>query len=412
MGHDESPDHIPHFLVFGHPNKPEVMSNKVVLTPVSPGNQRGAIWGERDLMRTDWVADVDFRVSGGDRGGGNLNIWLANQGKSRVAANSIYTVGRFEGLALVVDQHGSSGGMLRGFLNDGSVDYSRSQNVDSLAFGHCLFNYRNLGRPSQIKVAHTGKSFKVEIDGRNCFSSDKITIPQGYNFGITGATPENPDSIEIFKLVVMSESMDGRQIQNQDPNQQNAFQYETQHQVPPVVNAQNPNQQQQHTNDETFEEIPDQDADIFITSKMQFQDLHNRLQSTYHQISAVYRSVSKHHEMDEQRHTEIRDMVTNLRQDLSRLDKLDHVSNLQRTVVELQREVQGLRDELSRRITSHENSFRGALTDHHRILSEGLVASVPGHGKLIFIFIGTQVLLAVAYVMYKRRRMNSPKKYL
>lgn len=413
MGHDESPYSIPHFLVFGHPNKPEVLSNKVILTPVSPGNQRGAIWGERELMRSDWIADVDFRISGDEHGGGNMNIWLANQGKTRVGANSIYTVGRFEGLALVIDQHGG-GGMLRGFLNDGSVDYSRSSSVDGLAFGHCQFNYRNLGRPSQIKITHSGNSFKVEIDGRTCFSSNNIVIPQGYNFGITGATPENPDSMEVFKLVVMSESTDGRQITNENIKQENQDSYGSRFQVPPVVNGQEGGQQQKRW-DDPVKEVPDEDPDTFTTSKMQFNDLHNRLQSTYHQISAVYRSVTKHHEMDEQRHSEVRDMVANLRQDLSRLDKLDkleQISTLQRTVSDLQREVQGLRDELARRIQSHETTFRGALTEHHRLLSDGLAANLPGHGKLIFVFIGTQVVLAVAYVVYKRRRLNNPKKYL
>ncbi|EGX96931.1 lectin family integral membrane protein, putative [Cordyceps militaris CM01] len=400
LSHDESPGTIPHYHVNGQPNRPDVLSNKVILTPMGLGNQRASIWGERTLQRDDWVADIDVRANGPERASGNLNIWLAKDGRAAVQENSVYTVGRFEGLVLVIDQYGGSGGMLRGFLNDGTKDFARQTNLDSLAFGHCQISYRNHGRPSQIKVHHSGGNFKVEFDGRKCFESSKIAIPQGYTFGITAATPENPDSFEIFKLVVMSETVDPRHAQNQQQQGGN--------------NNQNSNQQAEpggfdNPEDAFRKAIPDESAEVFQTSTRQFADLHNRLQSTYHQLAAVYRSVTAHHAVDEQRHREVQDMVSNIRADLKRLDKVD---SLQRTVESLQRDVASLRDALDRRISSHENTFRGALTDHHRLLSERMMDSIPGHGKLIFILVGTQVVLAGVYIVYKRRKMASPKKYL
>ncbi|KAK8144131.1 hypothetical protein G3M48_006263 [Beauveria asiatica] len=402
ISHDESPGTIPHYHVNGQPNRPDVLSNRVMLTPMGIGNQRASIWGERTLQRSDWVADIDFRANGPERASGNLNIWLAKDGRTTVQENSVYTVGRFEGLVLVIDQHGGSGGMLRGFLNDGSKDYAHQGNIDALAFGHCQIAYRNLGRPSQIKIHHANGNFKVDIDGRKCFESDKIVIPQGYTFGVTAATPENPDSFEVFKLTVMSETIDPRHSQQQQ-GQGNI-----------INNNQNSNQQAapggyENPADAFKKIIPDESADAFQTSARQFADLHNRLQSTYHQLAAVYRSVTEHHTVDEQRHREVQDMVRNIRADLQRLDKVD---SLQRTVEALQRDVTGLRDALDRRISSHETSFRGALTDHHRLLSERMVDSIPGHGKLIFIIVGTQVVLAGIYILYKRRKMAGPKKYL
>lgn len=38
--------------------------------------------------------------------------------------------------------------------------------------------------------------------------------------------------------------------------------------------------------------------------------------------------------------------------------------------------------------------------------------STPGMGRFVWIIIGFQVVLAAAYVAYKRRRANSHEKYL
>jgi mannose-binding lectin 1 len=55
--------------------------------------------------------DVDFRATGPERGGGNLQIWYAKNGQVEVGTSSIYTVGRFDGLALVIDQYAGSVGL-------------------------------------------------------------------------------------------------------------------------------------------------------------------------------------------------------------------------------------------------------------------------------------------------------------
>jgi mannose-binding lectin 1 len=52
--------------------------------------------------------DVDFRATGPERGGGNLQLWYVKDGEQTVGTKSIYTVGKFDGLALVIDQYQSS----------------------------------------------------------------------------------------------------------------------------------------------------------------------------------------------------------------------------------------------------------------------------------------------------------------
>src|SRR6187549_946835 len=106
---DGSPN-IPNFSVQGIPSQPEVLSNRIILTHPHPGNQRGAVWADRPLTHSHWTVDVDFRANGPERGTGNLNIWLVRDGAHDVGSASVYSAGKFEGLVLVVDTHGGSGG--------------------------------------------------------------------------------------------------------------------------------------------------------------------------------------------------------------------------------------------------------------------------------------------------------------
>lgn len=106
-------------------------------------------------------------------------MWYTKDGVDKVGTASIYTVNKFDGLVLVVDTHGGKGGTIRGFLNDGSLDYSSHHGVDGLAFGHCDYPYRNLERTSVVKVRHMKDNFEVIVDDKLCFGSNKVsfTVP-------------------------------------------------------------------------------------------------------------------------------------------------------------------------------------------------------------------------------------------
>lgn len=71
----------------------------------------GRLRSERWLIRNsntkpEWKVDFEFRASGPERGGGNLQIWYTKDGRATVDTSSIYTVGKFDGLSLVVDTYG------------------------------------------------------------------------------------------------------------------------------------------------------------------------------------------------------------------------------------------------------------------------------------------------------------------
>ena len=97
---------VPGWHVSGEGQVPQLLSDKIILTPPHPGNARGAVWSESKVAQPDWVAEVDFRASGPDRGSGNLQIWYTKDGREGIGASSLYTVGSFDGMVLSIDQYG------------------------------------------------------------------------------------------------------------------------------------------------------------------------------------------------------------------------------------------------------------------------------------------------------------------
>lgn len=428
---------IPHFSLQGQPYLPEVLSNKIVLTPPAPGNQRGAIWADNSLEHDEWSADVSFRVNGPERGSGNMNIWLVRDGSHEVRSGGIYTVGHFQGLVLAIDQYGGSGGMIRGFLNDGTTDFKASH-VDGLSFGHCNYAYRNLGRPSELKISQTHEHLRVDVDGRLCFQSEHIEIPRGYRFGVTAASAENPDSVELFKLVVLSDKHDAGHHQQEHHDQhydshhdehydahhdQHYDSHHDQHydaahdqhhadgdHAPPAKFVRGHGHHDFVHDDEhyTYEaDIPDQDAGKYTSSKAQFEDLHNRLQSVNHHLSTIFRQVSHQSTMDERRHEEISTMIHSVKVALEKLSDLDN------RIQNVEKEMRSVRSEITHKVQSTENTIKTIVGDTHSYLAAKVEQhAAPGHGRLIFVIVASQVILFAAYVVYKRRKSSIGKKYL
>jgi len=367
-----------------------------------------------------WIADVEFRASGPERGAGNLNIWLVKDGAHAVGSESLYTVGKFEGLVLVVDQYGGSGGMIRGFLNDGSNDYKSNHHVDGLAFGNCYFPYRNLGRPTQIKLRHTDTKFTVEVDSHICFESDKIRIPNGYNFGITAASADNPDSFEVFKLVVLSDDNNSHQHQEQGSAHPDAYakpqemgsKIPTENkQAPPPPHGQKMSfgRSGQVADDPFDSAIPDQEATKIAGTAAQFADLHNRLQSLNHHLTSIFRALGQHAGIGEQRHEETSIMIGELKGLMTKLDRLESIDN---RVHEIETQMRALRNELTARLRDSENNIKYHVSDKHESLTDHVKAhAAPGHTKLILVIIGSQIVLVFGYLYYKKRK-STPKKYL
>ena len=93
------------------------LSDKIVLTPGYKGNTRGALWAETRNPQSNWDAQLEFRTIGPERGSGNLQLWYTKDGQQAIGASSIYTVGTWDGVAIIVDPYG---GKVRARLCDGT----------------------------------------------------------------------------------------------------------------------------------------------------------------------------------------------------------------------------------------------------------------------------------------------------
>ncbi|OQE44312.1 hypothetical protein PENCOP_c002G05574 [Penicillium coprophilum] len=392
-------DSIPGWAIGGEGHEPSVLSNKLILTPPYPGNTRGSVWAQSPVSQSEWSAEFQFRASGPERAGGILQLWYTKDGQSRIGTSSIYTVGQFDGFALVIDTHGGSGGSVRGFLNDGTIDYKSHNSPDSLAFGHCNYFYRNLGRPSIVKIKQTSSIFEVTIDDKLCFSTNKVSLPAGNTFGITAATPENPDSFEIFKFILESAAGQGSTIssnQGSTPQQ-------------PIVN-----------------QIPDQPPQPIINSgtemsmnglAAQIADLSGRIQLAGKATNLILQEIRNQAQKADERHAEL--VQKSLAQDRQLAQFDSRLSRVEQVLQTVQSDLKSVASQ-SKDYSGRFNQLHETLRSSHLSLSENLqghllsviTASSPRMGFFIFLLIAFQVVLVISYVIYKRRRANMPKKFL
>lgn len=406
---------IPHYNVKGDPFPPEVLSNKVILTPPAPGNVRASLWSKKELVSPNWMATMEFRATGPERGAGRLQLWLVKDGEFHVGQSSIYSVGKFEGLAIVVDTMGGSGGMVRGYLNDGTKDYKSMQNnaVDGLAFGHCSYSYRNLGIPGQITVRQDQSMFKVEVDGKVCFQTKSVRVPTGYTFGITANSAEVPDSFEVYKLYVAAASGTEQPVEIR----------QEQKTTPMQMQRVNPNTNYLQNDDaNTHEQIPDVAASA-IDSTKHFSDLHYRLQFLTKYIGTMQGELKNFQVTSRENEEKILDFLKAFSdhqggrkfpyEQLNQMDrKLD---NLDRQLQELKRDFQ----QQGQKLIPQLDSIRKGVRDSHSTIVDSVhgklgdySAQIPKLGVIVAVVFGSQAFLVGAYLWYKRRKAMGPKKYL
>lgn len=429
---------IPGWHLSGANQIPQLLSDRIILTPPTPGQTRGALWAESSVLHPEWSAEIEFRASGQERGSGNLQVWFVKDGQSAVGQSSVYTASKFDGFALLIDQYGGRGGSVRGFLNDGSQSYKDHHSVDSLAFGHCDYSYRNLGRPSKIRIENGHNGLRVDIDDHTCFASEKINLPPGYYFGVTAATADNPDSFEVNKFAVATTTS----ITREEP--------------PLKTKNERPAIEKLDKFPGSPEQLPDTDAGTINNQNEQFADLHNRLQGMTHQIANMFAEFDALARTMGDRHNELMAGIAassssssssaaspNTNNNDAAISALGRrLENIERVVQTIQKDVEGrdYREHLTN-LQQAVDGVRGGLTDHlpdtisqskcpnpyhhhspiRRVLTSCLLflsfravisTSAPKMGMFLFVVLAFQIMLAGAYIVYKKRRNNAPKKYL
>ncbi|RPA94152.1 concanavalin A-like lectin/glucanase [Choiromyces venosus 120613-1] len=403
---------IPGFTIHG---SPQLLSDRLVLTPPSPGNQRVGLWTTKTNPYHEWTLDVNFRTSGGERPGGSFHVWYTAGGAhGKVGMESVYTSKPWDGLALVVDSYGGYG-TIRAYLNDGSTDYSIHHNVPSLSFGHCEIHYRNRGSLTGLRITHSPRSFRVEADGSLCFETTRVHLPTGYHYGISAVTSETPDSYELFSVLLSSpERIDLSQAKESHYGGQTQLNQEH-HERQEKSHGRTPHEEDYTTYNPEYE---DESPEKYKTDHDQFVDVHNRLQGITHHLAAIQSQIGMLYDRVDSlnhRQDDYRSELKGTRIPRSQVDGME----------EKMKVIEDLVVQIGHAITSndysqHFEALHKTLENHHSNLlysvpnkvTQALSTSTPKVGFGVTLLIVFQLVLVVAYIVYKRRRASSPKKYL
>jgi mannose-binding lectin 1 len=387
---------IPGFRITGH--SAIIHSERVDLTlPEFKFAQRAGIFTERPIPYDDWSITVTFHVSGEDKHTGSLHFWYTSNGHEHdFGQGSVYTSPPWDGLALVIDSHIGKPN-LRAYLNDGKTQYTKHHDPPSLAFASCEYNYRNKPHASKLTLSHSAKNkhLRVELDGVVCIDTDKVVLPKNNYFGITAATPDKPDSFSIHNIFLSSPEY--HLPENQHMERTPDF-----HAYDDAYDRWN----KEHNGE-------DHEADYYKTHEEQFSDLHDRLQALNHQVTSIQSEIGFIYDMvdtlvqhQESLPRDIRQIIT---QNNERTDT--RLTDVENVLKQIQHAV------LSKDYTQHFERLRNTLEDHHTnmlysVPAQVLAAGSSKIGMMLFLVVLVQVGLAVSYMVYKRRRHNSPKKYL
>ncbi|KAF1985864.1 putative lectin family integral membrane protein [Aulographum hederae CBS 113979] len=387
---------IPGWHISGEGHTPQLVSDRIVLTPPYPGNKRGAVWASQPIDHDQWEMEIDFRASGPDRGSGNMQVWYAFDGESRIGMSSIYTIGQFEGLVLVIDQYAGHGGSVRGFLNDGTKSFKDHHHVDSLAFGQCTYSYRNKGHFAKLLVKQTHEVFEVTIDGHPCFKTHKVRLPTGYSIGVTAASAENPDSFEVSKFLVH----DHEWAKDPPKNTHNPAQHREEHRDPHKQPPPPP-----------VHDAPSVPASSIKGTEAQFADLHDRISDLQNQLTHIVHDITALKQEQTENHEEV---IHRILMDHDMVDDIHHI------IHDLEANVKAIKDDVEGKdYKQHLERLHAIVAESHASMMNSMPNTVAGlvtersrMGFFVFIIIAFQAIFGASYIVYKRRLKNSHQKYL
>lgn len=206
---------IPEVLSEGEPiqnwrlqGSTKVFSDRLTLTDLGKSNQRGSAWSTVPNNYEKWTLDVDFSVAGPIHPGGGMAIWYTTQPGSSLGpvhgGND-----KWDGLGVFIDSAAPSQdedqGTIRGYLNDGSLNYKSESKPEDKAFAMCHLGYRNQGYKTQVKISYQQGFFRIKVNDQLCFQTDHISLPQGGYFGLSAENTENADSFILHRVQLYSD---------------------------------------------------------------------------------------------------------------------------------------------------------------------------------------------------------------
>lgn len=302
------------------------------------------------------------------------------------------------------------GGTVRGFLNDGTVDFA-GRDISTLTFGHCDYAYRNLGRPTVFQLRQDNKGLELLIDGQRCFRADDVILPPNNHFGLTATSGEQPDSFEVFKFVTSTT------MSNTQDEAQKKGSYMEQVQQLVMGDRGKPNDQAGHGGSQSSQPPP-----IQADHAAKLDDIHELAKRVEWLQSDLSRAMAKVQAIMERTSQDIASV-----HDMRALEaKVDHLSIIINKISGEQKDWSGnfrdIQNELkagSKNLidqlpgSMHQGRWPAATFEPEGWLTCEIVyaSSAPSMGWYLFLLICAQLAMGIGYIAYKGR-MEKKNKYL
>lgn len=197
----------------------------------------------------------------------------------------------------------------------------------------------------------------------------KVKLPNGYYFGVSASSAENPDSFEVHKFITSSAN-------TIEPRKRG---YDTPHDHQAQQNLANQQVHEQQTHKQTQHQsygsaidgssipkmLEDAVAGTIRSQQDQFADLHNRIQIINNRVAEMHEMVEKIISTNEQRYNELMHRIVPI--DDRGAATIRNVEKIERSTMEI------LRDLESKDFKDMMNQIHMALENNH----EGLSRSLP-----------------------------------
>jgi lectin, mannose-binding 1 len=258
----------------------------------------------------------------------------------------------------------------------------------------------------------------------------QVHVPAHYHFGLTAATNDNPDEIEVHSLIIQSpvhhdyhhdDHHDGHHDHHDQPPQHSY--YKEHHDI---HDSRDPYHDKDWYWGEEKDRQRDRSADEYKSESSRFADLHDRVQYLTHQLDMVFHDISVMKEIHEERHKELISWLSPVHDYAEAakltLDRMEVVVDAIRSDVETKEFKQHLEDlatlighshtSLLEHLPNAMHNGRSSIRGPCKLMLSVVQTNSPRFGFFVFIIVASQVMLLGSYIVYRRRRDMAPKKFL